>query len=42
MINNPHPKGSKEYKNWNKVIVILLIVGVTIGFVVKSIKHINS
>ena len=38
MINNHHPKGSKEYKNWNKVIVMLLVVGVIIGFVVKSIK----
>ena len=42
MINNPHPKGSKEYKNWNNVIIILVIIGVIIGFVVKSIKHINS
>jgi len=39
VINNPHPKGTKEYKKWNKVIVVLIIVGVILGFVLKSIKN---
>jgi len=40
MINNPHPKGTKKYKKWNKVILILLIIGIVMGFVIKSIKNI--
>ena len=40
MINNPHPKGTKKYKKWNKVILILLFIGVVLGFVIKSIKNI--
>jgi len=40
MINNPHPKGTNQYKKWNKVILILLFVGVLLGFVIKSIKNI--
>ena len=39
MINNPHPKGTKEHKKWNRVIIVLLLVGVTLGFVFKSIKN---
>jgi hypothetical protein len=40
MISNPHPKGTNQYKKWNKVILILLFVGVVLGFVIKSIKNI--
>ena len=39
MINNPHPKGTKEHKKWNRVIIVLLLVGVTLGFIFKSIKN---
>ena len=39
MINNPHPNGTKEYRKWNKVIITLVVVGVILGFVLKSIKN---
>jgi len=39
MINNPHPKGTKEHRKWNKVIITLVVVGVILGFVLKSIKN---
>ena len=40
MINNPHPKGTNQYKRWNKVILTLLVLGIVLGFIIKSIKNI--
>ena len=39
MINNPHTKGTKEYKKWNRVIIVLLLIGITLDVVFNSLKN---
>jgi len=39
MLKNPHPEGTKQYKQWNKVIVILVFLGIVLGFVIRSIQN---
>jgi len=37
MLKNPHPKGTKEYKNWNRVVVLSVFIGIILGFVARTI-----